>query len=58
MIERDAELKVWSMTPESARHFFGLPETTPARIIQDGPQTPDEIERYLPDAKLFGLTVG
>lgn len=57
-IERDTEIRVWSLTAESALAFFGYSRArATVRVIKEAPETDRERERYAPEAKLFGITI-
>lgn len=55
MIERDTELLIWSLSEDRARRFFGIPRDRPVRVVKEHPETPHEIERYAPTAKLYAI---
>lgn len=46
---------VWARSDRAARMFFGVPETTPVKVIKEGPETEEEKRRYVGGAKLFGV---
>lgn len=56
-IERDAYAKVWSLTPESARRFFGQPADAEVVVLKEKPESERELARYAPEAKLFGVAI-
>lgn len=51
------EALVWALHEEGALSFFGLPPGTPVRLLQRGPQTEREKERYAPEANLYAIKV-
>jgi hypothetical protein len=55
-IEYDEYLQIWSMSAQSALECFGLASAThEVVVLKDKPETAREIERYKPDAKLYGI---
>ena len=57
MIERDRYARVWSLTPESARTFFGQPDTVEVVVLKEWPESERDKARYAPEAKLFGVRI-
>jgi hypothetical protein len=49
--------EVWTLSEQSAREFFGAPRTAVVVVLKERPELPREIERYRPDAKLFGVRI-
>ena len=55
-IEYVDEILIWSTSPERALEFFGFsPDRYTARCIREKPETPREVERYSPEAHLYGI---
>lgn len=48
-------LRVWAISQDAARAFFGLPADTLAIVLKDEPETPDERAKYRPNAKLYAF---
>lgn len=49
-------IEIWSTTPERALGFFGLSANDyNVVVLKDKPETKREIEKYRPEAKLYGL---
>lgn len=56
-IERERYAKVWSLTAESARAFFGQADDVEVVVLKERPESERERERYDPGAKLFGVAI-
>lgn len=54
-IEHDRYVRVWTLTEQSARDFFGAPERAIVVVLKERPETDREKEKYRDDAKLFGV---
>lgn len=53
----DREIRVWAMSEQGALDFFGFSAYDKiVRVIQDGPQTDREKEKYTAKSKLFGIS--
>ena len=49
-------IQIWSLSPASALACFGFTEAThEISVLQFKPTDPRDVQRYSPDAKLYGI---